>query len=382
MRIYKPQILFLLFLTIAVSVWSGIVSHRVEVIKIEINDRNDTAQISTIHTLTIVDSFDYIDTFSYQYDTGAHQTIKWTSAVQQMIITPTVDTASAYACSVGFATDTLGIVFDASLTAPVLDSLIDSLVAQLNAVVGLTDSIDFQDSVTYIKVVSLFGQRKFTARWKCEFGITGGAGTIDTASHASLITMPMVVDSLVAAINADAGLDSFMTAANSGDTGYTITSDDKGVLFYATTVNHADTGGTLAATQANITSLSFVTDTFKLQQTVYYDRASLKSMYAVFILNASLDSLQGVGLSDSGYLWLYSAFSTNNSTIEYLLLDSALNNSLPCTLRYSLSSDSAFSDTIIREALYLGYRISDTASDTNLYNPSYNLNLDYNLYEK
>lgn len=331
---------------------------------LSVTDSGDSAQVSLLHTLTAVDSFDYKDTFSYQYDTSVHQTIKWTSAVQIMIITPTVDTASLYACSVSFAADTLGIAFDASGTKPVLDSLIDSLVAKLNAVAGLTDSVDFQDSATYIKAVSLFGQRKFTARWKIEKGITGGTGTIDTASHASLVTVAMVVDSMVAAINADAGLDSFMTAANSGDTGYTITSDDAGVLFYATTLNHADTGGTLVASQANVTSKSTTTDTIALPPLMSNGFVT-NAMYGRLIVEANPVTLGAqVGNSDSIYIHLYTVFAGDQ---WQLLLDDS-SASLPCTSWVAYGPDTTGGgvdpDTLFHEGFYLTYTVTDTATDT------------------
>lgn len=68
-------------------------------------------------------------------------------------------------------------------------------------------------------------------------------------------------------------------------------------------------------------------------------------------------SLSGMGLSDSGYLWLYSQFSGTNK-----LIDSAVANSLPVTLTGVVHSN--VGDTLIRERLLLTYRIQDTTSDT------------------
>lgn len=369
MKLLKPQILFLVLF--GLTVWAGIGIHESKTISLYVNDSGDTAQVSLLHTFTAVDSFRYVDTFSYQADTSAHQTIVWTSPVHSMIITPTVDTASLYACSVGFASDTLGIAFDATGMAPVLATLIDSLVANLNGLAGLTDSVDFQDSVSYIKAVSLYSQKTFTGRWKFEYGITGGTGTIDTSSI--ITTLAMISDSMVAAINADAGLDSFVTAANSGDTGYTITSDDKGVLFYATTLNHADTGGTLAASQANVTSWSTIQDTFQLLR--HLDNNSHNAILSNFRINASTDTTNGIGGSDSCYLWLYSTF-INAGTKEYYLLDSFV-GAVPGSLRYV----SVANDTLLKEALSIVWRVADTASDTNK-KVDFNMYYDINLYEK
>ena len=355
------RLTLLLILLLAVMAWAGgsRIWEQRNSLSLSVTTAGDTAQVSLSHTLTAVDSFDYLDSFSYQIDTSKHQTIKFTSALQSMILTPTVDVASTYACSIGFKDDTLGFEKDYASGVATVAALIDTLVDIINNLADLSDSVVAHDSVTYIKIVSKFGLRLFETRWKCEFGITGGAGTIDTASHDSLTTLALVCAGRVAAINADDSVSKYMTASSSGDTGVLITSDDEGVLFYYITLNHADTGGTLVAVQANVTdSWSSITDTFFLSSFIDGDK-TFNSMIGKVRISASPTSTQGIGLSDSGYVWLYSEYLGNSNL---LAVDTTA--SLPCSVYYSQPS-AAGTDTLFSDKLYIIVRVADTATDTN-----------------
>ena len=170
-----------------------------------ITDDADTARIVTITPSHAVDSFNYHCSLSFHADTGSWDTVSWTSSVQTMIITPTVDVATTYSCSVAFKEEpvTLGVEKDYASGVATVAALIDTLVALINGKAGLTDSVTAEDSVTYIKLVSNFSQVSFgDERWTMIMVTAGGAGTLDSAAHASLATVAMVCDTMVAMINA------------------------------------------------------------------------------------------------------------------------------------------------------------------------------------
>ena len=370
----KRFYVLLLLLGLFAVVYADKVVNNSTTVNLAVVSTGDTAQVSLLHTFTAVDSFNYIDTFSYQSDTSAHQTITWLSPLQIMVVTPTVDVATTYNCSVSFDGGTLGISKDYTSGVATLAALIDTLVDLINNKAGLSDSVVAQDSVTYIKLVSKFSGRTFTNRWTMVFSVSGGAGTLDTVAHVSLTTLAMISDSMPTLINADAGLDSFMTAANSGDTAYTITSDDPGVLFYATTVNHADTGGTLVASQANVTSVSRTTDTISIDNFAK-GGSHVNSMYGIFVIEPSYITTQGIGLSDSVYIRIYTDFWG-----EYFLLAQDSAASFPCTVRVAIP-EAAGTDTLFKEHLNIIWTVMDTATDTTATVP-YKLKWQYNLVKQ
>lgn len=363
----RIRMMVLCFLAVAVYVvvFAGDVVHKTRVVDLNITTAGDTAQVLLIEP-TAFDSFLYVDSFSYQPGTTKHVTVSWRSGVQEMVFTPTLDVATTYACSIGFAADTLGFELDpVDIEITTLELLVDTMVYLFNNTTTLKDSILAEDSVTYIKLKSKFGQGTLTARWKVEFGTTGGAGTIDTAAGIELTTVAMVVDSLVAIINAEDSLKVYMTATNSGDTGVLITSTDPGVLFFGAVFGSTDATPTAdslqdtTTTQVNVASRSVATDTFQIQGAPLFIRdQEYNSLTAMFILDTPATASQGINGGDSGYIWLYTVFNG-----VHFLLDSALTDDMPCTLRVALEHTAGI-DTLFKEYLSLGYRISDSASDT------------------
>ncbi|MHC4464892.1 MAG: hypothetical protein ACYS30_26205, partial [Planctomycetota bacterium] len=99
----KFRFAFLLVLGLIVVAYASKVRHEKHIAYLMVDSSGDTAQVTT-YTPTAFDSFTYSDSFSYQADTSVHQTISWTTPVQTMIITPTVDVATTYSCSVDFNT--------------------------------------------------------------------------------------------------------------------------------------------------------------------------------------------------------------------------------------------------------------------------------------
>lgn len=335
-----------------------------------INDYGDTAEITTILPKVAVDSFAYIDSFSYQADTSAHATITWTSPVQKMVVTfagltatPTLgDTAITYSISANFAADTLDVTFDPSdnIDTNDLATIIDSVVATFNGTAALSDSIVAQDSGTYILLRSLIDQVTLTKRWSIAAG-----DSLDTSSTGRITTKGMICDSMVAAINANTGLDSFLTAAVVAGTTFTVTADDKGVLFWDSTLNDPDTFGTVTRTQANVTSRSRTIDTI-LAYSNYSQGGHASGYYGTVILAVAPDTVQGIGASDSAVIYLYGGrYSHDGSTIELRhKLDSVKAGAVPCTLFVAKLPNVAGADTLFDENIFIYYDISDTASDT------------------
>ena len=324
-----------------------------------ITDAGDSTMI-TKYTPVAFDSFTYSDSFSYEADTSAHQTISWTSPVQTMIITPTVDVATTYSCSLDFnAGATVGVEKDYASGVATVAALIDTLVDMINKKAVLTDSVTAEDSVTYIKLVSNFSGGQFGGRWSMIMVVAGGAGTLDSAAHASQATVAMICDTMVALINADAGLDSHMTASDSA-TYYMVTADKAGVLFFGAVFG--GTGASLTAdslqdtvhTRANYTSSSSQTDTTSLTDIRGFDHID-----GQIILRNSYSGYAGQGNEDSAIVTLY---SVGPDARVIIAVDTC--GSPPCTLDVMLHSN--VGDTALRRQIEIGTFINDTVSDTSL----------------
>jgi len=268
------------------------------------------------------------------------------------------------ACSIAFQAQTLGVEYDLSTGADsTVATALDSIVAIFNAKAALTDSVDAQDSGTYIKFVSLIGEGVLKGPWT----VIMSSDSTDTAGAADSVTIAMVCDSMVATTNADAGVDSFMTAYDSS-TFYIIQSDDPGVLFHDTNLNHADTHGTWAESQANVTSSSDQTDTL-----LYYpiwladDQFRALGIHGDIVIDTSItdsaNAIFGLGLADSASLWVRS-YRDSGGVRTYRDLDSvhgSLSSGLPVTLHISRIPAYA-NDTVFFDGLVISWYISDTLS--------------------
>ena len=346
----------------------------------------DTAQVSKITPILGVMGFGYIDSMSYNADTGDHVTLTWTSPMQAMILsigpitaTPTlIDTTIllTVGCTVVFAgADELGIEYDTETGADAtLATAIDSIVDIFNKRTNLKDSVLAQDSGTYIKLVSKIGEGAQEGPWTMQLS----TDSMDTAGCPDSVTLAMICDSMVATINADDSASAHVTAYDSS-TFYITQAVDPGLLFYHTFLNHADTHGTLAASQANVTSRSRHGDTILLAPLFVGESHNYAGIYATFKIDSAITQSQGIGLSDSAYLFL-AAWRSNAGTSEYFLLDSDSCNALPCSLRAAHPMQNG-SDTLLKRELHFYYELSDTASDTTD-NIILRLNMDYELYEQ
>lgn len=319
-----------------------------------ITDAGDTARVVTITPSHAVDSFHYHCSLSFHADTGSWDTVSWTSSVQTMIITPTVDVATTYSCSVAFKEEpvTLGVEKDYSAGVATVEALIDTLVDMINKKAGLTDSVTAEDSVTYIKLVSNFSQVSFgDERWTMIMVTAGGAGTLDSAAHVSLATVAMVCDSMVATINASDS-EAYFTAYDS-TTKYIVQSDKKGLTFHIAptdTVQDDDS----STTQENVMSISSDSGTVSLDMV-----RGFKHLDGIIILALGPYSAMSVGNSDSAIVTLYSVGPDGRKIIT---VDTC--PQVPCTCDVMIHSN--VGDTALERQIEFHWYVDDTLSDTNL----------------
>jgi len=250
------------------------------------------------------------------------------------------------------------------------------------AVVALSGSYSHRTLTAYLSVVETGDTAqvmKFTPStavdgytYKDTFEMNADADSVEVSWTApgSATDVAMVCDSMAAAVNLSA-CSTYVTAYDS-TTFWIAVSDDPGLAF---DVFLADTASDTTTTQANVTSKSTSSDTLGLCPLFAGDGGHVNAMYGRFILQASHKTAQGVGLSDSGFLYLFTEFAN-----EYLELDSDSSSGLPCTLRVELPS-AAGTDTLFKEHLYVAYRITDTASDTT-YTIPYEIDVDYLLFNE
>ncbi len=368
---------------LVIFAFCGIVSaagpiNHLDSIDFPVVETGDTASITTIEPLYAVMGFAYIDTFSYGVDTADYETITWTAPMQTMRLTigsitatPTlIDTTVLIMvqCTVQFEAETLGFDYETDLCATAtLEDALDSIVTVFNRTTNLKDSILAQDSGTYIKLVSKHSEAVNTKPWSVSFISSAGAPTdsCDTVSPADTVTIAMVCDSMSAAINANDSISVYAIAANSGDTAYTITALDVGLQFYDSTLNPADTHGTVTRTQANVTSKSRFGDTVNIIQGAGATSSPVDwaGLHGTIIIQASPTTTQGIGLSDSVYMFL-SAFRSQAGNMVYSQIDGDSCAACPCTLRFLHPATTAGTDTLFKDGVVFHYEIADTASDT------------------
>lgn len=382
-KIVFHPLLWLLVLTLTIAYAGG--SRSISVVKtawFTTSTAGDTAQVSKITPILAIMGFEYKDSISYwnpadSTDTTAHSQISWTSPMQSMILTigpitatPTlIDTTIllTVGCTAVFAgADELGVEYDTETGADAtLATALDSIVDIWNKATNLSDSIEAQDSGTYIKLVSLIGEGTQEGPWTLQLS----TDSLDSAGTPDSVTIAMVCDSMVATANASDTIVDYMTAVDS-TTFYIIQSDDAGLLFYYTFYNHADTHGTLTASQANVTSSSDLTDTL-----LYYpiwladDNFRALGIHGDIVIDTSItdsaNAILGLGLADSASLWVRS-YRDSGGVRTYRDLDSvhgSLSDGLPVTLHISRIPAWA-NDTVFFDGLVISWYISDTLSDT------------------
>lgn len=361
--------------------------HKYDNVTVSITTAGDTAEVTTRMPVVAVDSFVYIDTFSYHADTTAHKTITWLSPLQVARITPTaIDSSTVYSCSVAFQAQTLGFDLDPGDAYVTAAKICDTITYLFDNTTNLKDSIDAQDSTTYVKIVSKFSEKTFTGNWAVHYGVTGGTGTLDTGANGggTVTTKAMICDSMVAKINANTGLDSFLTAVvTATDTTFTITSDDAGVLFWDSSLNPADTYSTVTRTQANVTSWSSSSDTVELDPAIIAASGinwNWTGINSFFKIAASADTTWGIGKKDSVKLRLLSK-RLKGAAWEITVLAQDSCAACPCSLEYVLPPDTARAAITIGENLFLYWLVKDSASDTTK-DILYPINLDYILYNQ
>lgn len=210
----------------------------------------------------------------------------------------------------------------------------------------------------------------FHADWVGEFD-----SVVTWTAPSTGTDVAMVVDSMVSYINENDSISKYVVAANSGDTVFTITALKKGVAF---TCVPGDTSQDTTVLVANKVSTSRSTSTVPVAQLVFPEHR-FKTIVGSFILNASVYTGHGVGLSDSAYIRLKTGLGGRSWTIAQ---DSAA--SLPCTLYVAIGGDttggSVDPDTLFKENLWLEYTLEDSCSDTNM-TVHYNFIIDYLLGE-
>jgi len=135
------------------------------------------------------------------------------------------------------------------------------------------------------------------------------------------------------------------------------------------------------------TGISYYQDTFKIIRMVW-DNFEVSGIDLWVKIDTSITdtmiTAQGLGLSDSGYIWIY-AVNVMAGVEYFVLVDSVANAGVPCSLHVLVTVDSTLSGTYLdsmwKEYWSLVYRIADTASDT-VMNPTYVIWVDYKLIGK
>jgi len=362
-----------MLLLVAAVAFAVQVRHSPTVVYLEVTDAGDTAEVLKVNEFTANDSFDFEMDLEGGLFGGADSLIKWTSPLQvaRIMVTSPLDTTAIYRCSVDMGTSVYGFAYDIVGIDTTMQSFIDSLVDSINAVVGMTDSVVAHDSTALgmIKVISKFGQQNLEGGAKWSLRLTG---TEIALGDSVQTTIAMVCDSMAAKVNSTDSVSTHVTGANDGDTVWTVTSNVKGIAF---TLDVADSSSDTAYVTPNKASWSVKHDTIDLTQ-LYHKGRHARGLILRATIVASDTSRHGLGLLDSGYLWLRTRFDST-----YFPLDSVKANALPEVLWVVIPYDSPGVDTLLKEVLSLEYRIADSTSDTSGWRIPYNIEIDYNIID-
>lgn len=372
-----PRMALVGLIFLAGVVYAGmalVVNNRVIHFDLQAVNTADTAKVYKLHTFTARDGFTYEDTITFTAtDTSV---VAWTSpkTVRRITFVTPVDTTLIDSIMIDLGTNRTGVGLNCpNIAGMTRAALIDTMVARMSAVTTLADSVDFQDSVSYIKVVAKLAQDAYEgdARFTLKAYPVGAMAETDS----TFTTVNMVCDSMVAAINgtaaiADSAVAAVMGAAGgAADTAYRVT----GRKGYDFLLSPGDTAQDTVVLTAAVAGTSSITDTFFLERVAGDDR-SFTSLDICAVLALSTDTTHGIGDSSIGALYLYNG---RDSTL-FAWAAAADSSQLPCTLSFSFP-DAAAADTVFKQGLYIVARVTDTFSDTSSYMIEYLLNMDYTL---
>lgn len=360
----KRIVLFAILLLSAAYVIGGgaRVFDKTEYAEFAITDSGDSAAVIQFQPAFAIDSFLYHDSIQYTADTSLWDTVSWLSEVETFILTPgIVDSSTNIACTVVFKGGVKkGFVLNVGDAYTTVAKICDTLTYAFNNTTTLKDSVLAQDSGTYVKLKSKYSEVTNDTNWGFIKVLAGGTGTLDTTRRTT--TLAMVCDSMAANINA---MDSakYWTAANVGDTVYTLTSDDKGLMLWAT---NTDTTQDTTTLQDNVTSKSTRTDTLSVIMSLVENDFRGTGVYGDIVLQPiEADTVYGIGISDSAWIWLLTGHPVDTGIVYTVLAkDSAA--ALPCTLHVALPHAAA-NDTIFHNFMKVAWAVSDTMTDTNMY---------------
>lgn len=332
----------------------------------------DTAHVILVTTFTARDSFAYIDSI---YDaiaadnwTTGDTVVSVTTPPQIMVLTPTFDQTTTYSCSVDLGTNIRGYEKDYTGGVATLAALIDTLVAGINGVSTMSDTIIAEDSVTYILIRSKVAQDGLEgdARWKMKCVATG-TGTLDTASHVSLSTITSISTLMVAEINGADSIGTYFLASVSGDSGYYVQNRDAGVAGFSLGI--ADTAqDTVQVTAPNVGGAndgkSTSTDTIYLFPTLAND---YKTISGTIVVGASAVTTGGYGGGADGAgdsVWAKVYAIGGGRTWLLLAGSDSVGEATDLPLTVYVGRQAAMSDTLWREGLAAIVTIKDTASSS------------------
>jgi hypothetical protein len=348
----KKWLVMGLVLALPLMIWAAntIIKQGMHKMSFTVDNSGDTAVVVKFDGFTGIDGYTYLDTVRI----GAKRAVSWTSPVTARRIlvtaTPAVSTHDTIIVDHGSANDTITIDCDPALSRAVL---CDSIVARINAAT-MSDTVTADDSTSYVKVRSDLAQIVMNGdtRFTLAFG-TGNhnisVGTSDTTS------IKMICDSMVATANALVTIKDTITAANSGDTVYTMTGRRGWPIVFK--VGPADTTqDTVHVINAQAAAWSGKhTDTLPLFS-MYQN--GWQGIWGRIIIPVALpnDTLKGYGLSDS--VWVKVNAVTGYGQRFAILSDSSA--AIPDTFWFAKLEN----DTLFKEYLELVVKISDTATDT------------------
>jgi hypothetical protein len=363
--------------TIALAAGARIIN-PVKTVYLSTTDRGDTAEVMKVTPSTGLDSFVYYDSVAPKTG-GTKYRIAWTSPTWAIRLRVDSATTAAYLCSLYVNGTKRAFTFTQTSGATVAKA-VDSFVAIINALAGVTDTVNAEDSGTYVYIRSLFSSAHTQIPPGRFYGVRGTTAARDLKIHFDTAfpptTVAIAIDSLKKVGDTLTGLKDSIGFSDS-TTFYTVYAKQKGLAFivYGRDTTCHSTADT-ATLVANVASYSTKNDTIPLTSLIQ-DDWFCNSYNGWVILSKSPDTNSGVGDSTLVYMMLKTT-QTRDSVVRYYTLDSTAGYNGACSLRVA-TIYAAANDTIFKEGLSLIVIQKDTTSDTNNYTTSRRLAVNLTL---
>lgn len=341
-----------------------------ETVSLTITSAGDTALVMKVTPTSVLDSFLYRDTIQPKSG-GTKYALQYRTPVKkQRIYFDSVKNSTKYKFSIAMGDSVLDS-FTTAGSGMTASTIADSFRLVVNRNAAITDTVDAQDSGTYVLLVSLFASQTMPSDLSFRFkAIDGGTGHVYTRVDSTGLanTVATIVDGLKALGDTLTGFEDSVGISDS-TTFFTVYAKQKGLPFvFKGTDTTTDGTGDTSTLVANKTSYSSVTDTIWLGPTSdeTWDASSMLFKATFKQRRATADTLGHSGFRDSASIQIYTISAIDGSWffLDSFVGDTVGNRTMTKRIVKTGMTSGAGSDTLFKGPLAVIVRVVDSTSDT------------------